>query len=55
MILVIIIIMATLVLGVIAGTIAHVHGSSRVPPRPRQKAPPPTQNVKPPKKNKTYI
>jgi len=35
--LVIIIIMATLVFGVVVGTIAHVDGSSRVPPRPRRK------------------
>jgi len=51
--LVIIIIMAILVLGVVAGTLSYVSGSSRVPPRPRQKTPP--QNVKPSKKNKTYI
>jgi len=55
MTLVLIIIFLTAVLGIAAGLTFYVPGASRIPPRPRPKAPPPAGNVKEPKKSKKYI
>ena len=52
MTLILIIIFLVLVSGIALGILTHVPGSSRVPPRPRPKAP---QGVKEQKKSKKYI
>ena len=51
---VILTIVATLIFGITMGLIMEP-SPSRIPPRPRPKAPPPPQNVKPPKEAKKYI